>query len=224
MAIYTSKKSLLSLRNLFSGMKTRVLISVLFSIACISLVYADNNSSEIKNEKQFPTNIIIKHNKQQWDLSLTGLTIRKKFFLKIYSMAHYLELQNSFHGDDGVYDAILKNNRAKQISMIFLRSLTAEQIRKSLLSGIKMNSTDEEFTHIQPDVDKFMQAINGDVDENDEFILRWLPDGTLISFFQGEQISVIRNTQFARTLWSIWFGDSSVVDRKSLIKQLLTSS
>ncbi|MCH9047449.1 MAG: chalcone isomerase family protein, partial [Proteobacteria bacterium] len=109
-------------------------------------------------------------------------------------------------------------------SMIFLRSLTAEQIQKSLRSGIKLNTSKEEYLQILPQVEEFMHAIYEDVERNDEFIIRWFPDGTVVSIFQGEEISSIKNDRFARTLWSIWFGRYSVVDRKSLIKELLTSS
>ena len=108
--------------------------------------------------------------------------------------------------------------------MIFLRALSAKQIQKSLISGIKLNSSEEEYLLITPQVEEFIQAIDGDVEQGDEFIIRWLPDSTLVSIFQGKQISAIKNHIFAKTLWSIWFGNNSIVDRKSLIKELLSSS
>ncbi len=204
-------------------MKLNIIKFIVLSIMLVPATYAEDGFSETKEDQLFPQNVIIEHNAEQLDLSLTGLTIRKKFFLKIYSMAHYINQKPGVSGND-IYRNILQNNGAKQISMVFLRALTAEQIQKSLLKGIKVNTNEEEYLQILPQVEKFMQAIYEDVKRNDEFIIRWLPDGTLVSIFQGKEISTIKNEQFARTLWLIWFGENSIVDRESLIKQLLTSS
>ncbi len=194
----------------------------------ITVAYADDEKSGNKLESNFSNNVVIDYNEQQFNLSLTGLTIRKKFFLKIYSMAHYIEMNPDVStnetSDKEIYNTILQHNGAKQISMKFMRSLTADQIKDSLLSGIVKNSDEAQFQQILPDVERFNRAISADVKENDEFVLRWLPDGTLVSLFQGQEISTIKNENFARILWSIWFSKDSVVDRKSLIEKLLTSS
>jgi oligoribonuclease (3'-5' exoribonuclease) len=108
--------------------------------------------------------------------------------------------------------------------MKFLRALDAKQIQKSLISGIKLNTNEEEFLQILPQVEEFMHAIDEDVKTQDEFVLRWFPVGTILSIYQGKEISTIRNDGFARTLWSIWFGKESVVDRKTLVEQLLVKS
>ncbi len=171
----------------------------------------------------FPEIIVIDQDNQSLSLSLTGLTIRKKFFLDIYSMAHYIE-EIPVAASDDIYSEILQQPSTKQISMVFMRSLTAKQIQQSLMTGLKANCSEKQFQQIQTDIDVFMQAIYEDVDKNDNFVIRWYPDGTMVSLFQGRQISAIKNDVFARTLWSIWFGSESVVDRESLVEQLLTSS
>ncbi len=201
---------------------------IVLSISLISVAFADNSISEAEDEKQFPQNIVIEYNNQQLDLFMTGLTIRRKFFLKIYSMAHYIEQLPVVAGLDisgnHIYKSILQNNGIKQITMVFMRKLSAEQIQDSLRSGIQLNSSEADYLKILPQVEEFMQAITAGVKKNDEFIIRWLPDGSIISFFQGTQISSIKNVKFAETLWAIWFGDFSVVDRKALIEELLTNS
>ena len=200
----------------------------MLSISLISVAHANDSQFKTKDEKQFPHNIVVEHNNKQLDLFMTGLTIRRKYFLNIYSIAHYIEQQpdglDSDISDDIIYKNILQNNGAKQISMVFLRSLTAQQIQKSLRSGIELNTNKQEYLQILPQVEEFMHAIDEDVKKNDEFIIRWFPDGSVISIFQDKKISAIKNDRFARTLWLIWFGDHSVVDRKSLIKELLTRS
>ncbi len=201
---------------------------IVLSISLISVAFADNSVSEAEDEKQFPQNIVIEHNNEQLDLFMTGLTIRRKFFLKIYSMAHYIEqlpvVAGSGISGNRIYKSILQNNGIKQITMVFMRKLSAEQIQDSLRSGIQLNSNEADYLKILPQVEEFMQAITAGVKKNDEFIIRWLPDGSIISFFQGTQISSIKNVKFAETLWAIWFGDFSVVDRKALIGELLPNS
>jgi hypothetical protein len=191
----------------------------------MSLVHAGDAGSEAEKKNIFPQNVVIEYNNEKLNLTRTGLTVRKKFFLKIYSMAHYVEHKPEplLEGDE-IYEFILQQIGAKQISMIFLRSLKAEQIQESLLSGIKLNTNEDEYLQILPNVEIFMRAIHADVKENDEFILRWLADGTIISLFQGKEISSIKDENFARALWSIWFSDYSVVNRDLLVKELLTSS
>jgi Chalcone isomerase-like len=193
----------------------------------MSVAQADHKFSEIQNSKQFPQNIVIEYNNELLELSLTGLTIRRKYFLDIYSMAHYAQQQStadSYISENNIYKNILQNNGTKQISMVFLRKLSAKQIQKSLRSGIKSNSNKDEYLEFLPNVEEFMRAIYADVKKNDEFTIRWHPDGTVVSLFQGEQISLIKDKKFAKTLWAIWFGEFSIVNRKALIKELLTSS
>jgi hypothetical protein len=207
-------------------MKSTIILALfLWSSAQAADFYPEAKKVDSLKETFFSQSVFIEYNNEKLDLSLTGETIRKKFFLKIYSMAHYVQQKpNAQLKNKGVYQYILQQHGAKQISMIFLRALKAKQIQKSLLAGIKLNTNEDEFSQILPQVEAFMRAINEDVKENDEFILRWLPDGTMVSLFQGKQISSIKGENFAKTIWSIWFGESSVIDRDLLIKELLTSS
>jgi hypothetical protein len=202
--------------------------SILLASALISVAHAGDSVSETRDKKQFPHNIVIEYNNEQLDLFMTGLTIRRKYFLKIYSMAHYIEQLPNVAGsdisDDDIYKSILQNNGIKQISMVFMRKLSAEQIQNSLRSGIQLNSSEADYLIILPQVEEFMQAIHADVGKNDEFVIRWYPDGSVVSFFQGTQISSIKSVKFAETLWAIWFGDFSVVDKKALIVELLSNS
>ncbi|RKZ47226.1 MAG: hypothetical protein DRQ58_07125 [Gammaproteobacteria bacterium] len=202
--------------------------SIVLAIVLISVAHAGDSVYETGVEKLFPHNIVIEYNNEQLDLFMTGLTIRRKYFLKIYSMAHYIQQSPIATGSgisyDNIYKNILQNNGIKQISMVFMRKLSAEQIQNSLRSGMQLNSSEADYLKILPQVEEFMQAIHADVRKNDKFVIRWHPDGEVISFFQGTQISSIKSVKFAETLWAIWFGDFSVVDRKALIVELLTNS
>jgi hypothetical protein len=206
-------------------MKLAILNIVVNLLLCVSIAEAADVSEIDKKEVSFPQNIVIEYNNEKIYLKRTGSTVRKKLFFKIYKMAHYVdEAQKYPTKNEEIYKTILQHNYAKQISTVYLRSIKAEKIKKSLLSEIKLNTNDDEYLQMLPQIDAFMSVINKDVKESDEFVLRWLPDGTIISLFQGEEISSIKDENFARTLWSIWFGRFSVVKRDTLVKELLSSS
>lgn len=196
------------------------IIFFFFSVVTFALAVDDDGELEF-----FPENIVVKYNDKNINLKRTGTTIRKKYFFNIYKIAHYVDSVQTFPPNSkDIYDAILLQNYAKQITTVYLRSIKAEQIKKALMRGFKLNTNDEEYREMLPHINAFMRVINQDVSENDEFVLRWLPDGTIISLFQGKKISSVKNKNFARTLWSIWFGRFSVVKRDTLVKELLTSS
>lgn len=94
--------------------------------------------------------------------------------------------------------------------MNFLRSLIADQIKKSLISGIKQNTSEVEFLQVQPKLEQFLHPIT----ENNEFILSWFADGTLISVFKNQQTSSNNDETFAILLWSIGFDDDFVVKKR----------
>jgi Chalcone isomerase-like len=212
--------------NLIQDFQTLTLMkSLLIGLMLVTSVYAEQPQKV--SDTQFSNSVAIDYNGEELELSLTGLTIRKKLIFKVYLMAHYIEKtnDNNFNiSDKDIYSTVLQHEGAKQISMVFMRSLSATQIKESLTSGIKKNSGEGEYQLIMPSVEIFNRAITKDVKENDEFTLRWLPDGTLVSLFQGQEISAIKDERFAKILWSIWFSDKSVVKRERLIEKLLTSS
>lgn len=202
-------------KNITQSNLAFILKSIILSISLVSTSHASDTN--------FSKNINFIYNNKHLELFLTGSTTRQKFFLDIYSMAHYVEKKPTIL-DNNIYKNILQHSGAKQISMVFLRNLSSDQIQKALIEGIKLNTTEDEYLQIQPQVKEFMQAIYKDVNQNDSFIIRWLPDNTLVSVFKGKQVSAINNVLFAKTLWSIWLGDQSIVNREALIDKLLTSS
>ncbi len=206
---------------LHSMRKLHSVRALLFLAACMLVPMQPTLAND--GESAFNDSVVIKHGDEQHRLFLTGETVRKKFFLDIYAMAHYLESRPAIINEN-IYQEILEAGGTKQISMVFQRDLRAEQIRDSLLKGLKSNSNKDEFLSIEPDIQAFMQAINQDVQANEEFTVRWLPNDNIESFYQGERISSIQNRLFAKTLWSIWFSNKSVIDREKLVKNLLTSS
>ena len=156
-------------------------------------------------------------------LSLTGVAERSVLFFDVYTLAHYSTEDISAGSDkQQIYNDILESNTTKQISILFNRDLKAKQIAGKLSDGVQDNCADDEFQQIESDLALFKNVINQDVKKNDKFSLRWLHDGRLIMLFHGEQVGELDNPLLAKLLWSIWFGEQSVVNRKDLVQNLLS--
>lgn len=195
-------------------------VAVAVLLACVSPSLAKDTYREPRTDTVFPGRVSFAYEGVTHTLSITGFTVRKKFFLSIYSMAHYMREPKTGTVQE-VLGTILNDGVPKQITMNFVRNVSAKRIQKSLVEGFHKNATVAELEEIQPLVQVFARSVHKDAKENDQFVMRWLPGGTIISFYQGKEVSAIRSTTFARILWSIWFGEQSIVDRNSLIQLLI---
>ena len=175
--------------------------------------------TEPSTGKTFPGEVTIKSGESSYTLHVTGVAVRKKFFFKVYGMAHYMQ-DPVLGSKQDVLKSILVDGPAKQINMIFVRNVDVGKIQETYREGFNNNTNTDERKSISPLVDAFVSYFTKDVKENDEFILRWLPGGVVQVSVQGEAKPPITDLTFARVLWSIWFGEDSIVDREDLIKEV----
>jgi len=186
---------------------------------CAAAGSAQETAKEASTGKNFPVVAHYSYHGTDFTMSLTGLTVRKKFVFKVYGMAHYA--QDPPRGKkEELLKAMIVDGTAKQISMDFARDVDATKIREAYADGFKENATADELKAIQPFVDQFTGYFTKEVKENEQFVLRWLPGGVLIATIAGEEKPAIINTTFARVLWTIWFGPDSIVDRDELVGRL----
>ena len=202
-----------------SSTKLIVVASLLCALVMLRPTHADEDLRAQDENGPFSDSLQLDHNDQRRTLRQTGQTVRKQYLMQIYVMAHYLEA-TPLDASESRYSAIIESPGIKQITMVFLRSLSADQIKKSLLSGLQSSSSKESYQNMRPDIERFMSAIDDDVQRGDEFVLRWFPDGTMDSLYQGRRISSIKNAELARAMWNIWFGERSVVDRAALVDRM----
>lgn len=156
-------------------------------------------------------------------LTLTGVSTRKKFFLDIYKIAHYIDTPLASSGKvrkQHIFEDLLSSPVNKQVSLVFQRPLSAEQIQKALTKGVKNNCMGDEAHRVERALSEFRNAITIDVEKNDEFSLRWTKEGKLLAFFEGKNVGKFDSPLLARLLWSMWFGDNAVVNRSDLVSQL----
>lgn len=193
-----------------------VVLALLFGTARLS---AQDRIVEPSTEKAFPAAVTISSGEEQHALSITGVTVRKKFVFKVYAMAHYIESPPTGSTKD-VLKAMMVDGKAKQITMDFAREVTVEQIRGAYGDGFKENAAEAELTSLQPSIDTFLGYFDAPVKENDTFILKWFPGGKIVPVISGKEKPAIVNQRFAEVLWTIWFGEDSIVDREELVARI----
>ena len=196
-------------------------IVVAFFLSWSIPALAQEMVEESSTGKKFPAEVSFTYDGKDYTLSLTGLTVRKKFVFKVYGVAHYMEEPGSM-SEEEAYKAVLTDGKAKQITMDFARDVGAGKIQGAYRDGFKKNATDAEMSEIQQYVDQFVGYFDKDVKENEQYILRWLPGGTVVTIVQGEEKPAITNATFAKVLWSIWLGEDSIVKREKLIERMVS--
>jgi hypothetical protein len=189
-------------------------------LTCSVLLHAQETVKENSTGKVFPATITASMDGKSYPMAITGTAVRKKVIIKVYAIAHYMQDPPSGKEKE-LYAGVLKDGKAKQITMEFVRDVGVDKIRDAYRDGFKENAGKDEFPTISQQVEQFIGYFGGDVKENDTFILRWLPGGVIQAQVQGVEKPAITNPTFARVLWSIWFGEDSIVDREDLISRLL---
>jgi hypothetical protein len=196
------------------------ILTVLCAVALLAMTsFSQEMVTEPSTEKTFPAEITLKQGGTDYTLTLTGTAVRKKMLFKVYGMAAYAQ-QPSKGSRDEAFKAMMTDGKAKQITMIFVRDVDAPKIRETYLDGLKNNSSKDDFKKIETVANSFVAYFTRDVKENDQFVLRWFPGGTIVAVIQGEEKPAITNELFARTLWSVWFGEDSIVDRDKLVSRI----
>lgn len=195
-----------------------LLFGVVFTLTTIT-VFGQETAKESSTGKSFPVVVKYTYNGSEHTMSLTGMTVRKKFVFKVYGMAHYMEEPVRAKEEDAL-KAVLVEGKAKQITMDFARDVDAGKIKDAYADGFKENATPDELKSLQPLVDQFTGYFTAEVKENQQFILRWLPGGVVVASIAGEEKPPITSPVFASVLWSIWFGKNSIVDREDLVNRI----
>lgn len=164
----------------------------------------------------FPPTLEISHEGRPIRLIQTGTAERNFLFIKVYQMAHYLEGAD-VTGREPSENELLNGDQAKHIRMKFIRDLPSEKIKAELKKSMFLNAEQEWIDHSTAEIETFLAAINRDAQQGDILTLSWFPDGRLVAAFNGENSLDIKNADFARMIWSIWFGKKPVVRREDLL-------
>lgn len=165
----------------------------------------------------FPSEVRFSQDGEDHTLRLTGTAARTKWFFKVYAIAHYLETPRGA-GALEVKD-LSADGPAKQMTIQYARNVPAQKITRVLREDFELNTTPSEYREIETYVEQMLAYFVRPVKKGDVFVMRWLSGGRVYLELNGQKLGDARSERFARALWSIWFGDHSVVDAQALTAQ-----
>ena len=162
----------------------------------------------------FPLQVSFQVNGKDYLLKATGVSTRKKFFVKVYTIASYLQTGLPASSGDNLLQQIMQDNTAKQLTLKWVHDASSDKIQEGYHDSFNkvLNGS-----QLQNEVNTFVGFFKQGAKVGDEHILRWAPGGYVEVFVNGNKVGSLTNSDFAKALWSIWFGPNSVVDRDSLV-------
>ncbi len=144
---------------------------------------------------------------------LNGAGIRKKFFIKVYVGALYLQTRS--HD----VESILKMEGAKRVSMHFVHSkVSVEKIIDGWNKGFSANLTSEELASLQGQLARF-NALFRTVRKGDVIHIDFIPGRGTEVWLNNIKMGTVPGVDFYRALLKVWLG-SHPAD-KELKKALL---
>jgi hypothetical protein len=197
-------------------------LAIVAGVAAFALVAAAQDTVEEKSTgKQFPKSVSFAGDYKTHNLQLTGLGLRKKFWAKVYGMAHYMEGGRTFKSKKDALTTALSDQYAKQITMVFVRDVDAGKIQDAFSDGFKKNASKTEMEQISELVDQFVGFFTEDIKNGERIVLRTQPGGRVMTIIHGAEQKPIDSVTFSSVLWRIWLGKHSIVDRNRLVEMVV---
>lgn len=186
------------------------------SFLAVSFGIADETVKDTVTGEVFPAQITLEEDGHTYTLLATGISTRKKFGVKVYSVAHYMEQGPLAAGDK--FLEILKEGKVKQLTFKWLHNASAKQMQEGYLDSFKNILSKEQHTQLENPIQEYVGFFKEPLKKGDTLILRWLPGGKIELLLNQKELGHLSNPDFAKALWSMWFGPKSVVDRDRLLK------
>ncbi len=130
-------------------------------------------------------------------LTLNGMGVRTKVVFKVYVAGLYLEKTSQ----DGM--EIASSEQLKRIELVFVRSVSGEDVAKAISEGFDNNAGDA-LSALKERIKKF-GALIPDVKKGDRLVFTYRP-GQLEVQANGKTAGIIEGKDFADALFKVWLG------------------
>lgn len=168
----------------------------------------------------FPPTTSFNYNGNLYNLTFTGAASRTAFFVKVYSVAHYL--QDPTPGSkEQVFQQVFSDNKAKQFTFTWTYKADAKKIRDGFLESFHRDLNAASFQQYQNEINRFLDLYVTDMKPGDQQIIRWIPGGIIDIQANGQSKGQIISPDFAQILWGIWLGPKSALDRMALVSAIV---
>ncbi len=185
---------------------TRLLIAVLTVALAFGAATAGEMVGVDGSSARFPVAIEAQAAGHPVRLTLTGAALRKKAFLKLYTIASYLQ--------DGVAaktaDQLAAADGVKVLVLVMEMDVAGQDIVDGMRSGVRLNHPADAFA---PELAQIGQFLRGKrLEKGDRVTLIAAPGTGLRCQVAGKADAVVGDAAFARAVWDIYLGRRNVSD------------
>lgn len=193
-------------------------------LTSLCLLFCELYAADFKEKvtgASFPMEVTFTYRGKAYTLDATGAAVRRKWFTNGYVIAHYL--QNPVKGtQEAVLKDIFSDDKAKQMTMLWLHKLSLKLIRDSFRESLTKVLGPADSARLKDQIDKFVDFFREDAQEQDRHYIRWLPGGNIELFYNDQKMGSLVSAELGKALWTIWLGPDSVVDRRDMLQFVLT--
>ena len=172
--------------------------------------------------------------------ALLGVGVRKKFVVKVYAMALYIDEAEGRHAFPALVSRAGGHDHAKLTSgdhaqsfvmwgtfgklavMHFVRSVDAAKIRGAFEEGLEEELSDKSPPDIKQGAQAFLALFDKDLKDGQEIVLRTTADGKIEVDIAGAKKSGPASPRLARAVWAIWLGAKPISAdlRRGLVERI----
>jgi long-chain acyl-CoA synthetase len=164
---------------------------------------------------------------KSWDgkaYTLVGTGVRKKFIVKVYAMALYVENvdgkrafsslatkaggsdQAKLTEGDRAQSFLIWGSFGKVAVMQFVRDVDGAKIKGAFEEGFADELSDKAPADVRTATQEFLKLFDKDLKTGDQIVLRTSADGKIDVSIGGQAKGSVQNAKLVRALWSIWLG------------------
>jgi hypothetical protein len=134
-------------------------------------------------------------------LNLNGVGVRCKLFIDLYVGSLYTTNKMT-QGK-----AVLASKEPTAIRLnITSKIITSEKMSKGMREGFELATADKSHK-LDAKIDDFIRTFAEPIKKGDQFTLLSVPGEGLISYKNGEFLSITAGEEFRKTVLAIWLGD-----------------
>ncbi|MSP59961.1 MAG: hypothetical protein EXR72_06400 [Myxococcales bacterium] len=158
--------------------------------------------------------------------TLVGTGVRKKFIIKVYAMAIYVEdagARKGFAAGRGDAQGFVMAGQFGKLGVLhFARSVDSSKIRDAFREGLEDELSDRAPADVRQAAEGFIAAFDRDMTEGQEIHIRTTGDGKIEASIAGQKRALGQNPKVARAIWGIWLGAKPISTdmRKTLVDRL----
>ncbi|NBO91370.1 MAG: hypothetical protein EBV06_03500 [Planctomycetia bacterium] len=196
-------------------MRTHYLLAALIGVTAATLTAA-----EVVNVPgsfvQYPTAIEISSAGKATALNLTGIAIRTRIILNVYTVGSYVE------AGAGVKTAeeLITCDKLKRLHLVMERTVEGKDLGEAFRSAIRLNYPEPAFNEEVGTLVSFMRSTA--VRKGEHIYLTHVPSIGLHCSVAGKADFLIKNPKFSQAVWEIYLGKNNLGDevKKGLVSRL----